>query len=77
MLATLGADLVGMSTDARGDRRPPPGAEVVGISLVTNLAAGLQPSVDHEEVLAAVHVASAGSPASWAAIEAAEPPAGT
>jgi purine-nucleoside phosphorylase len=60
MLRTLGADLVGMSTalEAIAARRGVPGvsdgAEVLGISLVTNIAAGLSDrALDHEEVLAA------------------------
>lgn len=55
MLATLGADLVGMSTVLEAIAARQLGAEVVGVSLVTNLAAGLQASIDHAEVLAAGH----------------------
>jgi purine-nucleoside phosphorylase len=54
MLRTLGADLVGMSTvlEAIGARHL--GAEVLAISLVSNLAAGLSPhGLDHAEVVAA------------------------
>ncbi|MCE5289711.1 MAG: purine-nucleoside phosphorylase [Nocardiaceae bacterium] len=54
MLLTIGADLVGMSTVYETIAARAAGAEVLGISLVTNLAAGLGDSgLDHSEVLAA------------------------
>ncbi len=54
MLRTLGADLVGMSTALETIAAVHLGAEVLGMSLVTNLAAGLSPApLDHTEVLAA------------------------
>ena len=53
MLATMGADLVGMSTVLEAIAAHHLGAEVFGVSLVTNLAAGLAPDIDHQEVLAA------------------------
>ncbi len=54
MLRTLGADLVGMSTVHETIAARACGAAVLGVSLVTNLAAGMtgQP-LSHEEVLAA------------------------
>ncbi|MEE6178437.1 purine-nucleoside phosphorylase [Mycobacterium sp. 050134] len=54
MLRTLGADLVGMSTVHETIAARAAGAEVLGVSLVTNLAAGItgQP-LSHAEVLAA------------------------
>ena len=54
MLRTLGADLVGMSTVHETIAVRAAGAEVLGVSLVTNLAAGItgQP-LSHDEVIAA------------------------
>lgn len=55
MLRGLGADLVGMSTALETIAAVHLGAEVLGLALVTNLAAGLQPTpLAHAEVLAAV-----------------------
>ncbi len=54
MLRGLGADLVGMSTVLEAIAARAAGAEVFGLSLVTNLAAGLTGRpLDHHEVLAA------------------------
>ena len=52
MLRTMGTDLVGMSTALEAIAAREAGATVLGISLVTNLAAGMtgQP-LNHEEVL--------------------------
>jgi purine-nucleoside phosphorylase len=52
MLQTLGADLVGMSTVHEAVAARHMGAEVLAVSLVTNLAAGIGDSLDHEDVLA-------------------------
>jgi len=53
MLATMGADLVGMSTVLECIAARHARLEVLGLSLVTNLAAGLAPApLDHTEVLA-------------------------
>jgi purine-nucleoside phosphorylase len=53
MAGRLGADLVGMSTALEAIAARAAGLEILGISLVTNLAAGIsgQP-LSHEEVLA-------------------------
>ncbi|MCV6973555.1 purine-nucleoside phosphorylase [Mycobacterium bourgelatii] len=54
MLRTLGADLVGMSTVHETIAARAEGAEVLGVSLVTNLAAGITGEpLSHAEVLAA------------------------
>lgn len=54
MLRGLGADLVGMSTVLEAIAARAEGVEVLGLSLVTNLAAGMTGEpVDHLEVLAA------------------------
>jgi purine-nucleoside phosphorylase len=59
MLRTAGADMVGMSTALEAIAARHLGAEVLGVSLVTNPAAGLtdQP-LDHREVLAAAHTSA-------------------
>ncbi|MGI8697343.1 MAG: purine-nucleoside phosphorylase [Mycobacteriales bacterium] len=54
MLATLGADLVGMSTALEAIAARAAGAEVLGISLVTNHAAGTSAEpLNHSDVLEA------------------------
>ena len=54
MLRGLGADLVGMSTVLEAIAARAEGVEVFGLSLVTNLAAGMTGEpLDHHEVLAA------------------------
>jgi purine-nucleoside phosphorylase len=61
MLRGLGADLVGMSTVLEAIAVRAAGAEVFGLSLVTNLAAGLTGEpLNHQEVLEAGR-ASAGA----------------
>jgi purine-nucleoside phosphorylase len=60
MLAAMGADMVGMSTALEAIAARHLGAEVLGVSLVTNPAAGLAPGgLDHAEVLAAGQAAAA------------------
>jgi purine-nucleoside phosphorylase len=54
MLAAAGADLVGMSTVMEAIAARHLGAEVLGISMVSNPAAGLSDKpIDHQDVLAA------------------------
>ena len=60
MAGTLGADLVGMSTALEAIAARAAGLEVLGLSLVTNLAAGMSGSpLDHAEVLASGRAAAA------------------
>jgi purine-nucleoside phosphorylase len=59
MLRAMGADLVGMSTVLEAIAARAEGVEVFGLSLVTNLAAGLSGApLDHHEVLAAGQAAA-------------------
>lgn len=59
MLRTLGADLVGMSTTLEAIAAREAGMEVLGLSLVTNLAAGMTGEpLNHEEVLEAGRLAA-------------------
>jgi purine-nucleoside phosphorylase len=60
MLRGMGADLVGMSTALEAVAARAEGLEVLGVSLVTNLAAGMtgQP-LDHAEVLEAGRASAA------------------
>lgn len=54
MMRTMGADLVGMSTALEAIAARAAGMEVLGMSLVTNMAAGIQKTaLNHEEVLQA------------------------
>ncbi len=60
MLGRLGADLVGMSTGLEAIAAHAEGVEVLGLSLVTNLAAGITGEpLNHEEVLEAGRAAAA------------------
>jgi purine-nucleoside phosphorylase len=59
MLRTMGADLVGMSTVLEAIAARAAGLEVFGLSLVTNLAAGVTGEpLNHEEVLEAGRAAA-------------------
>jgi purine-nucleoside phosphorylase len=61
MLRAVGADLVGMSTALEAIAARHLGADVLGLSLVTNLAAGVSARpLDHHEVLAAGAAAAPG-----------------
>ncbi len=54
MAGVMGADLVGMSTTLEAIAARQVGLEVLGISLVTNLAAGISPiPLSHQEVIEA------------------------
>ncbi len=59
MVRAIGGDLVGMSTTLEAIAAREAGLEVLGISLVTNLAAGITGEpLNHEEVLAAGRAAA-------------------
>jgi purine-nucleoside phosphorylase len=54
MAATMGANLIGMSTALEAIAARAAGLEILGLSLVTNLAAGISGGeLNHQEVLAA------------------------
>jgi purine-nucleoside phosphorylase len=60
MVRAIGGDLVGMSTTLEAIAAREAGLEVLGISLVTNLAAGISGEpLNHEEVLEAGRTAAA------------------
>src|SRR6478672_6169739 len=59
MVRSIGGDLVGMSTTLEAIAAREAGAEVLGLSLVTNLAAGMTGEpLNHEEVLEAGRAAA-------------------
>ena len=54
MVGALGGDIVGMSTALEAIAARQAGMEVLGFSLITNLAAGISPTpLSHEEVIEA------------------------
>jgi purine-nucleoside phosphorylase len=59
MVRAIGGDLVGMSTGLEAIAAREADMEVLGISLVTNLAAGLGEPLHHEEVLEAGRASAA------------------
>ena len=59
MVRAIGGDLVGMSTALEAIAAREAGLEVLGLSLVTNAAAGMTGEpLNHEEVLAAGQAAA-------------------
>ncbi len=59
MVKAIGGDLVGMSTTLEAIAAREAGLEVLGLSLVTNLAAGISDApLNHEEVLEAGRIAA-------------------
>jgi purine-nucleoside phosphorylase len=59
MVRAIGGDLVGMSTTLEAIAARAAGLEILGISLVTNAAAGMTGEpLNHEEVLAAGQAAA-------------------
>ena len=59
MAKVIGGDLVGMSTTLEAIAARQAGLEILGISLVTNAAAGISPTpLSHTEVVEAGHAAA-------------------
>lgn len=51
MMRTIGGDAVGMSTAPEAIVAKHCGLDVIGVSCITNLAAGMQQTLNHEEVM--------------------------